>query len=236
MWQPDACEPARAGKQAPRQAAQRGRAIADGWPRMTAYLRSIQVLLWKDLLAEWRSREAFTAALVFALMVLVVFNFALDLRLDRAEAVAPGVLWTTYLFAGLLAPIDRSALFLAKLLANTLFVLLVEIVTLPVFSALFGVTFDWPRLALVALLGALGFCGVGTLFAAMASGTRAREVMLPVLLLPIALPVVIATVKATAAVTGAGSADDLPWLNLLVAFDAIFIALSFLAFEHVVAD
>ncbi len=223
---------------------------------MTAYLRSIQVLLWKDLLAEWRSREAFTAALVFALMVLVVFNFALDLRLDHAEAVAPGVLWTTYLFAGLLAlgrgfarerdrgtleglllaPIDRSALFLAKLLANTLFVLLVEIVTLPVFSALFGVTFDWPRLALVALLGALGFCGVGTLFAAMASGTRAREVMLPVLLLPIALPVVIATVKATAAVTGAGSADDLPWLNLLVAFDAIFIALSFLAFEHVVAD
>jgi heme exporter protein B len=91
----------------------------------------------------------------------------------------------------------------------------------------------------VALLGALGFCGVGTLFAAMATGTRAREVLLPVLLVPIALPVVIATVRATAAVVGAGReapADNLPWLNLLAAFDAIFVALSYLVFEYVVAD
>jgi len=221
------------------------------------YLAAIWVLLSKDLLSEWRTREAFTAALVFALMVLVAFNFAFDLRLDRAEAVAPGLLWTTFLFAALLAlgrgfarerdrgtleglllaPIDRGALYIAKLLANTISVLLVEAVTLPIFSALFAVHFDWPRLAIVATLGALGFCGVGTLFAAMATNTRAREVMLPVLLLPIALPVIMATVKATAAVTGAGGAtDDLPWLNLLAAFDAIFIALSFLAFEHVVAD
>src|SRR5581483_751833 len=221
------------------------------------YLAAIWVLLSKDLLSEWRTREAFTAALVFALMVLVAFNFAFDLRLDRAEAVAPGLLWTTFLFAALLAlgrgfarerdrgtleglllaPIDRGALYLAKLLANTVYVLLVEVVTLPIFSALFAVQFDWPRLAIVATLGALGFCGVVTLFAAMATSTRAREVMLPVLLLPIALPVIMATVKATSAVTGAGAgADDLPWLNLLAAFDAIFIALSFLAFEHVVAD
>jgi heme exporter protein B len=219
----------------------------------------IWVLLGRELLSEWRTREAISAALVFALLVLLAFNFAFDLRLETAEAVAPGVLWTTFLFAALLAlgrgfarerdrgtleglllaPVDRGALYLSKLLANTLAVLLVEAVSLPLFSALYGVAFDWPRLALVALLGALGFCGVGTLFAAMASGTRAREVLLPVLLVPIALPVVIATVRATAAVVGAGReapADDLPWLNLLAAFDAIFVALSYLVFEHVVAD
>ena len=219
----------------------------------------IWVLLGRELLSEWRTREAISAALVFALLVLLAFNFAFDLRLETAEAVAPGVLWTTFLFAALLAlgrgfarerdrgtleglllaPVDRGALYLSKLLANTLAVLLVEAVSLPLFSALYGVAFDWPRLALVALLGALGFCGVGTLFAAMASGTRAREVLLPVLLVPIALPVVIATVRATAAVVGAGReapVDDLPWLNLLAAFDAIFVALSYLVFEHVVAD
>ena len=221
------------------------------------YLAVVWVLLGKDLLSEWRTREAFTAALVFALMVLVAFNFAFDLRLERAEAVAPGLLWTTFLFAALLAlgrgfarerdrgtleglllaPVDRGALYLAKLAANTLYVLLVEAITLPIFSALFSVRFDWPAVLLVSALGAVGFCGVGTLFAAMATNTRAREVMLPVLLHPNALPVVIATVKATAAATGAGSdADDLPWLNLLLAFDVIFVALSFLVFEHVVAD
>src|SRR5919204_5717230 len=110
------------------------------------YLGAVWVLLWKDLLSEWRTREAVTAALVFALMVLVAFNFAFDLRLDRAEAVAPGVLWTTFLFAALLAlgprfarqrdrgtleglllaPVDRGALYLSKLVANTLVVLVVE--------------------------------------------------------------------------------------------------------------
>jgi heme exporter protein B len=221
------------------------------------YLVAVWVLLGKDLLSEWRTREAFTAALVFALMVLVAFNFAFDLRLERAEAVAPGLLWTTFLFAALLAlgrgfarerdrgtleglllaPVDRGALYLAKLAANTLYVLLVEVITLPIFSALFAVRFDWPAVLVVSALGAVGFCGVGTLFAAMATNTRAREVMLPVLLLPIALPVVIATVKATAAATGTGSdAADLPWLNLLLAFDVIFVALSFLVFEHVVTD
>ena len=220
-------------------------------------IQVIWVLLRKELLSEWRTREASVAALVFALMVLVVFNFAFDLRVENAEAVAPGVLWSTFLFATLLAlgrgfarerdrgtleglvlaPIDRGSLYLAKLLANTLFVLLVEVVSLPIFAALFGVRFDWPRLLAVAVLGALGLCGVGTLFAAMATHTRAREVMLPVLLIPIAIPVVIATVKATAAATGpAPVLDDLPWLNLLVAFDAIFIALSYLVFEHVIAD
>jgi heme exporter protein B len=218
---------------------------------------TVWVLLRKDLLSEWRTREASIAALVFALMVLLAFNFAFDLRLGRADLVAPGVLWTTFLFSGLLAlgrgfarerdrgtleglliaPIDRGAIYLSKLLANTLFVLLVEAVTLPLFAALFSVTFDWPRMALISVLGALGFCGVGTLFAAMASHTRAREVLLPVLLLPIALPVIIATVRATSAAVGPSPVvDDLPWLNLLLAFDAIFIALSYLVFDAVVGE
>lgn len=219
-------------------------------PRM---LDQLLALYWKDLLSEARTREVVTASFVFSLLVLVLFNFAFDLRVERAAAAAPGVLWVTFTFAGvlalgrafarehdrgtleglLLAPVDRGALYLAKMLANLTFIGLVEAASLPAFVALFNVSLDWPLTILVVLLGSLGFAGVGTLLAAMAANSRAREVMLPLLLFPLLVPVLVAAVKATGPAVGLG-ADEHPWVGLLLAFDAIFLTVSFLVFEYVV--
>lgn len=223
---------------------------------MQGYWGALGALLWKELLSEWRTREVVNSSLVFALMVLIVFNFSFDLRVENAAAVAPGALWVTFIFASvlalgrgfarerdrgtldglLLAPLDRSVVYLAKLLANVLFITLVELVTLPVFVVLFNLPIAAGPAALTALLGAVGFASVGTLFAAMAANTRAREVMLPVLLFPIALPVIIATVKATGAALGVAAGDTSPWLGILAAFDAIFLALSLVVFEYVIEE
>jgi heme exporter protein B len=223
---------------------------------MPPFLDAVATLIWKDVVSEARTKEVLGAGVVFALLVLVIFNFAFDLRVENAELVAPGVLWMTFIFVGtlgigrafaaerergtldglLLAPIDRSALYVAKTVTNALLMGIVELVALPVFAALFNVRLAWLETASTVALGTIGFAGVGTLVAAIASNTRAREVLLPVLLFPLEVPVVIASVKATALALGARPADPLPWLQLLVAFDVILVASSFLMFEYVIED
>jgi heme exporter protein B len=218
------------------------------------FLSKLLALYWKDLLTEYRTREVVNASLVFAQMVLVLFNFAFDLPNEQALTVAPGILWVTFAFAGvlslgrafarehdrgtleglLLAPVDRGALYLAKLLANATFMLVVEAVSLPAFVALFNLSIDWPLALLVTLLGTFGFAGIGTLLAAMSANTRAREVMLPLLLFPLTVPVLISAVKATAQALGAPPDEAHPWVGLLIAFDAVFLSLSLLIFEYVV--
>jgi heme exporter protein B len=219
--------------------------------------RQVRALLWKDVLVESRGRETVLTGIVFALLVLVVFSLAFDLRVENAAVVAPGVLWVTFLFAAtlalgrsfarerdrgtldglLLAPMDRAALYVSKVVANVLAIGVVELIVLPVYVALFGVHVDpWALLATVAL-GTLGIAGVGTLFAAIAAHTRARDVLLPVLLLPVQVPVVLATVKSTAAaiqVPGGEPSDGANWLGLLVAFDGLFLGLSLLLFDAAV--
>jgi heme exporter protein B len=225
-------------------------------PRYPAQLRA---LVWKEVLVELRARETVMAGAVFALLVLVIFNFAFDLRVENIAEVAPGVLWVTVTFAGvlslgrafarerdrrtleglLLAPVDRSALYLAKVAANFGAMLLVEVIAVPAFIALFNVRVE-PALLLVGLLlGTLGLAGVGTLFAAIAAHTRAREVLLPVLLFPIQVPVILATVKTTGAaiqVPGVQPPDVGQWLGLLVAFDALFLAVSVVLFEYAIEE
>jgi heme exporter protein B len=215
----------------------------------------VGALLWKDLLAELRTRELLGGMLVFGLLVLLIFNFAFDLRLDNVGAVAPGVLWVTFTFAGILglgrsfvqekdrgaldgllaAPIDRGAIYLAKLVGNLFFMLLVEAVCLPVFTAFFSFGAVTPEVLLIALLGTTGFAAVGTVFAAMAANTRARDVMLPLLIFPIAVPVVIAAVEATALAFG-GAGSRAGWLGLLAAFDVLFIVLGYVTFDFIVEE
>lgn len=220
------------------------------------FLGTVLALVRKDLLMEWRSKDVVSGGLVFALLILVVFNFAFDLQAENLTALAPGVLWITFIFAGmlgigrsfaierdrgtleglLLAPIDRSALYLAKTLTNVALMGVVELAAFPVFVALFNVRAAWLDVALVAILGTIGFAGVGTLSAAIAASTRAREIMLPLLLLPLEVPVVIASVKATGVALGAQPADTLPWLQLLVGFDVILVAAAILVFEYVLEE
>jgi heme exporter protein B len=222
-----------------------------------SFLRQIAAIIRKDIIAELRTKEMFSSMFVFALLAVVVFNFAFELRVADAATIAPGVLWVSVTFAGmlglnrsfvlekdrgcldglLLAPLDRSAIYFGKMLGNFLFITVVEAIILPIFSALFNVNLIQAWILIVLLLGTLGFSGVGTLFSAMAVHTRAREVLLPVLLFPVVVPALIAAVKLTAGLLdGQALADMANWMQLLVAFDVILIAVSYMTFDYVVED
>jgi heme exporter protein B len=226
-------------------------------PAKASTLRAIAAITWKDLAAELRSRELLSAMLVFSLLVILIFNFALELDIGTRRSVTSGVLWTTFAFAGtlglnrsmavekdrgcldglLLAPVDRSAIYFGKVISNLAFMLIVEAIVLPVYSLLYNVNLFQPGLLLVILLGSVGYTAVGTLLASMAVQTRTRDVLLPILLFPVVVPVLIAAVKASGGyLTGAGMDEILPWLNLLIVYDVIFIAIAFMVFDYVVEE
>jgi heme exporter protein B len=220
-------------------------------------LRPAGAILWKDLVAEVRSKELLSAMLVFALIVVVVFNFAVELRLELARQTSIGFLWITILFAGmlglgrslareqdrgcldglLLCPVNRGMIFLGKMAGNLIFILAVEVVVVPLFIFLFDVPFFLPLQLLIVLLGTVGFAGVGTLLSAMAVHTRARDVMLPIILLPVTIPLVLAAVRASRIVLdGRDVSELLPWAGMLVAFDLVMITVAYLTFDYVVEE
>jgi heme exporter protein B len=213
---------------------------------MTGYLGDAITLARKDVLLELRARDTLPAMLLFVVTALVVFHFALPA--DAADAAARGLLWVAILFTALLglgrafasereqglldalvlAPCDRSAIWLAKTVAMLVFVLLAEIVALPAFALFFG-GLDAATIAGVALAN-LGICAVGTLLAAMAVWSRARELVLPLLFLPLAIPIVVGGVTA-------GIADDpARSLAFLALYDAVFAILAWASFEYVVSE
>lgn len=219
--------------------------------------RAVAAILWKDLKIELRTREAFSASFVFSVLVLVVFNFTLDIRSDESLRFGAGFLWVAFAFAGILAlnrsfalekeenglqamvlaPVDRASIYVGKFLANMLFLLVTEIIVLPLFAIFFNVAIGerFGLLLLILLLGTIGFSSVGTLFSAMAVHTRMREVILPVLLLPITVPVLIASVEATAFALGAQEAASF-WFKLLIVYDVIFVTVSLLSFEYLLQE
>lgn len=223
------------------------------------FCAQVWAILWKDVRCELRSKQVWLGMGLFALLVLVIFNFAFDLRVDNKAAVAPGALWVAFIFASLLGlgrtiaaerekgsldrlllcPVDRKAIYLAKLLGNMLFIGVVEIIALPVFAALFNVPFFTGPLLLIVLAGTLGIATVGTLFSAMAAATSARDVLLPILVFPLIVPVVIGAVRATGSLMVSASSaapNEPPWLGLMIAFDIIFLSVSMLTFEFVIEE
>jgi heme exporter protein B len=223
------------------------------------FLKALWAIVWKDLAAEIRSRELLSSMLIFALLVVIIFNFALDLdpKTRTSPNITAGVLWVTFTFAGtlglnrsmaqekdrgcldglLLAPVDRSAIYFGKVIGNLVFMLVVEAVMIPVYSILYNVNLFNPGLILVVLLGSIGYVSVGTLLASMAVQTRTRDVLLPLLLFPVVLPVIIGAVKASSAfLQGLEMSEIWPWLNLLVVFDVIFTAIAFMTFDYVVEE
>lgn len=230
---------------------------ADAPAAWRTYLGTVAALVWKDLTSELRSRELLGAMLVFSLLAVLIFNFALELQVQLRATLSSGVLWVTLAFAGtlglsrsmaiererggldglLLGPADRSALYFGKWAANVLFILVVAAAMLPLFGALYNVNLFRPGFVLVLVLGAIGYAAVGTLLAAMAVQTRTREVLLPILLFPVVLPVLIAAVKASNGYLQAAPAAEIaPWINLLVVYDVIFLALAMMVFEYVVQE
>ena len=221
------------------------------------YLRAVWAVVWKDLAAELRSRELIGAMLVFALLVILIFNFALELDRTAREAATSGVLWVTFSFAGtlglnrsmamekdrgcldglLLAPVDRSALYFGKMLGNLAFMIMVEGIVLPVYSFLYGINLLDPGFLAVVLLGSIGYVSVGTLLAAMAVQARTRDILLPILLFPVMIPLLLAVVRASNAfLQGLGSSEILPWLRILIATDLIYLAVAFMVFDFVVEE
>src|SRR6266496_966885 len=221
------------------------------------FIKAVTAVVWKDLQAEFRSRELFSTMLVFSLLIILIFNFALELDIKTRQTVTAGVLWSTFAFAGtlglnrsmaiekdrgcldglLLAPVDRSAIYFGKMISNLAFMLIVEIIVLPVYSVLYSVNLFQPGLLLVILLGSIGYASVGTLLAAMSVQTRTRDILLPILLFPVVIPVLLAAVKASSGfLTGAELTEILLPINLLIAYDIIFIAVAFMVFDSVVEE
>ncbi len=224
---------------------------------VTPFFRAMFAVVWKDLAAEWRSRELISAMLVFALLAIFIFNFALELNPQLRATLTAGILWTTFTFAGtlglnrsmavekdrgcldglLLAPVDRTAIYFGKFLANLVFMLMVAAIVLPIYAILYNVNLANLGLLLVVLLGSWGYVAVGTLLASMAVQARTRDVLLPILLFPVAIPVLVAAVKASNGfLTGAAWADILPWINILIVYDVIFTAVAFMVFDYVVEE
>ncbi|MFC2070086.1 heme exporter protein CcmB [Chloroflexota bacterium] len=217
----------------------------------------IAIIFWKDILTELRTKEVFTSILVFSLLVLVVFNFAFGTRAETTELIAPGILWVAITFGGvlgfnrtftmekensrleglMLCPVDHAVIYWGKLAASYTFILVVAFIITPIFLVLFGLPLFLPRLVLIIILAALGFAAVGTLFSALAINTRARDIMLPILFLPVIIPVIIAAVKATALViTGNSWGDMLTWLQIMIAFDIIYLVAATLVFEFAIEE
>jgi heme exporter protein B len=214
-------------------------------------------LLWKDFLLEFRTKERLSSLFVLSLLIVLIFVFALSPEQIQGPAIEAALLWVTIVFAGmlslqraflleqergcfsglLLCPIDPGSIFLAKMLGNVLFLLLVELVVTPLSLAFFGVPFTRSLLMLpvVLLLGTIGFAALGTLFSAIAVRTRAREVLLPIMLLPLLVPLLIAAVKVTSAVLTGGEWMGV-WFRVLIAFDIIFVVTGWLIFSQVVQE
>ena len=216
-----------------------------------------RAVAWKDLTAERRSKAGFNSVAALAVTILVLFGFALGPDTEAVRTAAPGALWLAALFAGVLAfnrsyqmeldggalepllmyPGSRRALFAGKLMANFVFVLLLMAIVIVTSMVLFQVAMpsEWPRLLVVVLLGAIGLVTLGTFYAAMASRSRAREVLLPLLLFPMLVPVLLAAMQATKALLGGDLMQEAgAWTSLLVAYDMIFLIVTFLAFDFVI--
>lgn len=222
-------------------------------------MTKIWAIVWKDLISELRTKELLTPMFTFALLTMVIFNFAFDLSAELVPIAAPAILWVAFTFAGvlglgrsfalekegnsilgvLLTPTDRSLIFLGKMIGNVIFVFITALIIIPTFVLLFNYNLGNTLLPLllVVLLGTIGFVSVGTLFSAIASNTRLREVLLPILLFPIIIPVIVSSVKLTGAIlAGKSMVEENSALQILISFDIIFLVACSVLFEYVVEE
>ncbi len=219
------------------------------------FWRKVIAIAWKDTLSEMRTKEIIASVLVFTLLVIVIFNFAFGASQEMMVLVAPGILWVTFAFAGVLSlnrsfilekeegcleglmvcPVSRETIYVGKMLASLLFMLIIEAIALPIFALLFNLAVLSPQLIVITVLTTVGFVAVGTLFSALAVNTKAREMVLPILFFPIVAPLIISAVEASGlALSGEQWGSLASWLGIIGAFDAVFLVVSFLVFTYVI--
>ena len=224
-----------------------------------SFLRRTLAILRKDLKAEWRTKVRLSPMIFFILLILLVFNFSFDLGKTALREIGPGTLWSSYVFASLLslgrsfaderendaldalllAPGDRGSIYLGRMLGNFVFLLAVEILSLPFFALFFNLSLGFFLLPLLAVfvLGSACIASVGTLFAALSNNMRLRELLLPTLLFPMILPALISSVEATGLVLVSDCCEKLfPHLQMLGVYAVVFTALSLMLFEYTIEE
>ena len=224
-------------------------------------MRESLAVIWaigrKDLLLETRNKDVIVAVSVFALLVLMIFTFAIDINQVNAKLTGPGILWASIAFAGvtglnrafalelegntlealMLAPISRDLIYAGKMFGNFLFITAAQIIVIPIFAVLFNLAVLRWEMLVVSLLTTIGFSAIGTLFAAMTIRVRAREVMLPLLFLPVVTPLIMAAVESTSHVVNDSSWPEIyQWIQLAIAFDISFIVISAFIFQQILED
>ncbi len=223
------------------------------------FFKVIKWIVWKDLLSEIRSRENISSMFFFALIVILIFSFSLSMDQETVRETIPGILWIAFSFTGiiglgksflvetqndcmenmLMAPIPKGAVYLGKLIGNFLFMLIVEVILFPLFVIFFNLDIlgQIPMIMLICFLGTLGLSAMGTLLSAMTVQIKAREVMFPLMLLPLVVPVIIGAVEATrGALNGSPLNLYQQWLQLLAVFDLVFLIVSYWLFEFILED
>lgn len=222
-------------------------------------MKKVAAIVWKDIITELRTKELLSTMIAFSILVVVVFNFSLNLSKQLVLMVIPSILWITFIFVGilglsrsfalekennavvgvLLTPTDRSIIFIAKCLTNFIFLSLIQLILLPLIVLFFNLEISGNvlNLVLIILFGTIGFVSVGTLFSTMAINTNLREVILPILLFPILIPLIINAVKATSVIVAGGTFGDIvQYLKILIAFDLIFFTLCAVVYEFVIEE
>jgi len=223
------------------------------------FFPKLWAIIWKDFIIEFRTKEMILSMCLFAFLVLIIFSFAFGSSLKLDRAMLAGILWVAFIFSGLtglgrsfsverergtlqgliLSPVSPWTIFLAKLAGVFLFTTLMEMMTLVLMAILYNLSvlpFILP-LGMIIFLGTLGFTAVGTIFSAISATTKARDVLLSILFFPISVPIVISSVKATGIVLSAKPLQVIfPWLKILIAFDLIFLLVSYLTFEYIMEE
>ena len=222
-----------------------------------AFWHRVWAITRKDIISEFRAREIFVSVLVFVLLVILIFNFTFGTANELMYEAAPGMLWVTFAFAGVLslnravimekedgcleglmaAPVSRDVIYAGKILSSLMFLLVVEFIALPIFAFLFNLNVFSAEMLVITVLATVGFVASGTLFSALAVKTKARELVLPILFLPIVVPVIICAVKATGLILEGNSWQGIfNWLLIIGSFDLIFLVISFWVFNFVIEE
>ncbi|NSL52232.1 heme exporter protein CcmB [Calidifontibacillus erzurumensis] len=224
---------------------------------MKKIFKTAWLITWKDLYSEWKTKQMISAMLIFSALVIVAFSFAFDPANQTVKAVIPGLIWIITIFSGILglnrsfigeqmngclngliiAPIDPSSIYLGKLIANFILVAFMQIISVPLLFILFDFKLVGNLLMFIfiLLLGTLGFLCVGTFLAALSVNAKSSEMLLPIILFPVASPVLIAGVQATKIVlmNAENISSVYSWINLIAAYDIVFFVLCFILFEYI---
>ena len=226
---------------------------------MNLYLKQIAAIVWKDFVTELKTRELLSAMFIFALLVILIFIFSINLSIVKASEVGPGILWVAFLFAGtiglnrsfmlekengclmglMLVPADRTTIYFGKLISNLIFLSIMELFILPLFMIFFNIDLlsHLGPLLVVVFLGTLGFCALGTLLSSLSANLKTREIMLPILLYPLLIPIIIGAVRMTGQILdGTELSDMMKWIGLTASFDIIYIGVSIMTIDHILEE